>query len=551
MQTYLRHGFAFSPISVNNGIRYGVVRLSNLPSVLEPGEVLPLDQNRTHNVTMPPYVLLQQRKSVMLTSLTWIYVIATLTLAIYGCNMLLLLGLSIWSWRRPLSNAAPPDAWPMILVQLPIFNERYMVRRLLDAVADLDYPTDRLLIQVLDDSTDETSRILQTHIAHHRDRGIPITYLHRHDRMGFKAGALAAGLAATEAEFVAIFDADFVPPRNFLKRIIPQFCATPRLGFVQTRWEHLNADQSMLTRVIALALDCFFVVDQTARSRAGLMSNFNGSAGVWRCAAIEEAGGWQGDTITEDLDLSYRAQMLGWQFGYLPEVGVPADVPNSIMALKNQQFRWAKGSFQVLRKLARQILSNPTSRWRKLQAFLHLSGYLCHPLLIIVLLFTLPVVLLHGYTPVPLALLGLGGLVGLVPMLGGIFSQIVLQRNWLRHLLYIPLMMLMGIGMAASNTYALWDSFFGRRNEFIRTPKPPRQRSQHHAYAVMMNGTTWSELLLALYALVVTLLAIERAPTFAPFIFLYVLGFGSIAMLTLWQNYEIQQTRYVRQTSSE
>lgn len=487
----------------------------------------------------------------MLTLLTWIYVFATLALALYGCNMLLLLLLSVWSWHHPLTRAAPPESWPMILVQLPIFNERYMVRRLLDAVIALDYPQERLMIQVLDDSTDETATIAESYVEQYRKRGFAISYLHRNDRAGFKAGALAAGLSAARTEFIAIFDADFVPPRDFLKRIIPQFCANPRLGFAQTRWDHLNAEQSTLTRVIALALDCFFVVDQTARSRAGLMSNFNGSAGVWRRAAIEEAGGWQGDTITEDLDLSYRAQMHGWQFGYLPEVGVPADVPNSIMALKNQQFRWAKGSFQVLRKLSRQIITSRASWWHKLQAFLHLSGYICHPLLIVVLLFTLPVVLLGGYTPVPMYMLGLGGLVGLIPMLGGIFSQIVLGRNWSRHMLYIPLMMLMGIGMAASNTYALWDSFFGKHHEFVRTPKPLRQHAQNHAYALTMNGTTWGELLLALYALVVTLIAIERAPTFAPFIFLYVLGFGYIAMLTLWQNYEGKQTRYVRQPSSE
>jgi len=230
--------------------------------------------------------------------LSWIYTAALFGLAVFGYNMLLMLGLTAWHRRQP-KPPRPPTVWPPVVVQLPIFNERYVVERLIDAAAALDYPPERLVIQVLDDSTDDTAAIAKARVAHHRARGRKITYHHRADRRGFKAGALATGLRAAPApvEFVAIFDADFVPPPDFLRRTLPAFQADPRLGMVQARWDHLNAEQSVLTRAQALALDGYFTVDQVARSRAGLLMNFNGSAGVWRRACIEAAGGWQGDTL--------------------------------------------------------------------------------------------------------------------------------------------------------------------------------------------------------------------------------------------------------------
>ena len=465
--------------------------------------------------------------------LSWIYTAALVGLAVFGYNMLLMLGLTAWHRRQP-KPPRPPTVWPPVVVQLPIFNERYVVERLIDAAAALDYPPERLVIQVLDDSTDDTAAIAKARVAHHRARGRKITYHHRADRRGFKAGALATGLRAAPVpvEFVAIFDADFVPPPDFLRRTLPAFQADPRLGMVQARWDHLNAEQSVLTRAQALALDGYFTVDQVARSRAGLLMNFNGSAGVWRRACIEAAGGWQGDTLAEDLDLSYRAQLKGWRLGYLPDVAAPAELPDSILALKRQQFRWAAGSYQVLRKLGSQLLTARMSPFHKAQGFLHLAGYAVQPLMLIALLLSLPVVLMRGQSPLNLSWLGWAGL---GPVLVGAWGQITLRRDWPKRVLYYPILVMIGIGSSLSGTHAMWEAFTGRHHEFARTPKFSSASQRESAYALPLDWTTWGELVLALYALATSLLATELAPDLAPFIFLCALGFGYTAALGFWQ----------------
>jgi len=467
--------------------------------------------------------------------LSWIYTAALVGLAVFGYNMLLMLGLTAWHRRQP-KPPRPPAVWPPVVVQLPIFNERYVVERLIDAAAALDYPPERLVIQVLDDSTDDTAAIAKARVAHHRARGRKITYHHRADRRGFKAGALATGLRAAPVpvEFVAIFDADFVPPPDFLRRTLPAFQADPRLGMVQARWDHLNAEQSVLTRAQALALDGYFTVDQVARSRAGLLMNFNGSAGVWRRACIDDAGGWQGDTLAEDLDLSYRAQLKGWRLDYRADLAVPAELPSSIMALKNQQFRWATGAFQVLRKLGPQLLTARVSLLRKILGFLHIGGFFIQPLALVTLLLSLPVVLQHGRTPLNLS--GFGWLT-LVPVFVGLWGQITLRRDaWPRRMLYYPLLFCAGIGLALTNTRAMCEAFFGGGHEFRRTPKGVSATGREGAYALPIDWTTWGELLLALYALATGLLALDLAPGLAPFVFLYALGFGCTAALAFWQN---------------
>src|SRR5574341_398096 len=284
-----------------------------------------------------------------------IYFFAATSLSIYGFNYLLM---SWFYWRK--RGEAPPrpalDDPPRVTVQLPIYNELYVVERVIDSAVALDWPRDRLQVQVLDDSDDETTQIAQARVDYFRRRGMDITLIRRTNREGFKAGALAAGLEGANGEFIAIFDADFVSPPDFLKQIIPHFAGRHDLGLVQTRWGHLNANYSTLTRVQALALDGHFVVEQSARQRNSLFMNFNGSAGVWRRACIEDAGGWQADTLSEDLDLSYRAQMRGWRIGYAPDVVVPGELPSQVEAFKKQQFRWAKGSFQVVRKMLPEVL---------------------------------------------------------------------------------------------------------------------------------------------------------------------------------------------------
>ncbi len=475
--------------------------------------------------------------------LTWLYTIALAGLAVYGYNMSFMLALAAWH-RRPRRAAPPPADWPPALVQLPVFNERYVVERLIDTAAALDYPPALLNIQVLDDSTDDTAAIARARVAYHRARGRQITYHPRTDRAGFKAGALAAGLreAAPTVAFVAVFDADFVPPPDFLRRVLPAFQTDPRLGMVQARWEHLNAEQSALTRAQALALDGYFMVDQVARSRAGWLLNFNGSAGVWRRTCIEDAGGWQSDTLAEDLDLSYRAQLKGWRLDYLSEAAAPAELPASLAALKRQQFRWVAGSFQVLRKLGRQLFTARLSLLPKLQGCLHLAGYIVQPLMLAALLLSLPIVLRRGQLPLHLGWLGWAGL---GPVLVGVWGQIRLRRDWPRRLLYYPALVLIGVGLSLNGTVALWEALFGRQHTFARTPKFSSADPRGSAYALPLDWTTWGELGLALYALATGLLAVELAPGLALFIFLYALSFGYTAALGFWQSGGVRATEQV------
>lgn len=456
------------------------------------------------------------------TIVVGLYSASILLLAGYAAHLVVLLVAAVWH-RSPRPAAPAPAEWPEVLVQLPVFNERYVVERLIDTTAAFDYPPDRLFIQVLDDSTDETSALAQTRAAHHRARGVNIAYLHRRQREGFKAGALAAGLAAEpRGEFVAVFDADFVPPADFLRRLVPDCLAKARLGMVQARWEHLNADHNLLTRAQALAFDSYFTVEQVARSRAGWPLNFNGSAGVWRRACIEDSGGWQGDTLAEDFDLSYRAQLAGWQLDYRVEVYAPAELPTTILAIKRQQFRWAKGAFQVLRKLAGQWLAAPISPIHKGMGLLHLTGYLPHPLLVLSLLLSLPLVLAGEHVP---QWEGLGWLSLVLPMLM-VWGQRVLRRNWPRTLCYFPVILIGMIGLAFNNTWAFVEAMLGRNSEFLRTPKNTRDA----AYALSLDWTTWGELLLALYALATGLLAVEHMPALVPVLLLYALSFGVVGL---------------------
>jgi cellulose synthase/poly-beta-1,6-N-acetylglucosamine synthase-like glycosyltransferase len=344
----------------------------------------------------------------MVSLLSIIYLAAALLVALFGANALLLSILHLRRRETDPVQAPEPETWPVVTVQLPVYNELYVVKRLIHAVARMDYPRGRLQVQVLDDSTDETTRLAQAGVAHYRARGLDIELVHRQDRQGFKAGALAHGLESAKGEFIAIFDADFVPPPDFLKQTIPHLVAEPRLAFVQTRWGHLNADYSALTRAQTIALDGHFVVEHLGRNRNGLLMNFNGTAGVWRREAIFAAGGWQSDTLTEDVDLSFRTQLAGWQALYLPDVEVPAELPPQMAAFKRQQARWATGAAQCLVKLAGSLWqgrphpgsspaeARPALRlsWSaRLEALLHLAVWIAHPMSLVLLLLTLPMLL--------------------------------------------------------------------------------------------------------------------------------------------------------------
>ncbi len=471
-----------------------------------------------------------------------LYAVATLGLAIYGFNGIVFSIIFLWlRWAAPRrAQPAPLTEWPSVTIQLPIYNERYVVERLIESVVALDYPADRLHIQVLDDSTDDTVALARAKVAQCRARGVNIEYVQRPRRVGFKAGALAYGLSRTASDFIAIFDADFVPPADTLRRAMPHF-ADARVGMVQARWGHLNTDYSLLTRAQAMMLDTHFGIEQEVRAQTGLFLNFNGSAGVWRRACIDDAGGWEADTIAEDLDLSYRAQLRGWRLRYLPELVIPAEIPTLLGAFKRQQFRWAKGSIQCVRKNSGRLLNSNEPPWRKVQGLMHLTGYIVHPLMLLVVLMSLPLVITGDISRVHLGAIGLAGFGA--PVMFAI-SQFALYPDWKKRLAYLPTILFLGPGIAISNTWAIFEALIGRNPTlFLRTPKfqvegkaKSDQPNGANTYGLPVDWTTWAEIALMFYSAFTTLIALERAPGLAPFTATYAFGFGYTAYLGLRQS---------------
>jgi cellulose synthase/poly-beta-1,6-N-acetylglucosamine synthase-like glycosyltransferase len=473
------------------------------------------------------------------TPLAVVYGVIAFWLAAYGFNAILLAVLYLRHRREvPSVSLVDRQVLPPVTVQVPVYNERQVVDRAIDAVAALDYPRDRLQIQILDDSTDDTTQIARQRAAFHRDKGLDIQVLRRPDREGFKAGALSWGLDRAYGDYIVIFDADFRPHPDFLLRTVPNFLDRPNLGLVQTRWSHLNAEYSPLTRAQAMAFDGHFVVEQTARDRSGLLMNFNGTGGVWRRACIEESGGWTAETLSEDLDLSYRAQLAGWETLYLPTVDAPAELPPQIAAFKRQQARWTQGSIQTLRKLLGPIVRSPRlSIFQKGMAVLHLSGYLANSLMILLLVVTLPMTLLNVAPP---AMGNVGLLAGLGPPLIYLISQQWLHRNWIRRLRTLPLLILVGIGIAWNNALASWRGLTRWGGTFARTPKFRVEGKAGQwldsAYRLDIDASVVGEGALAVYALVSTALAYQAGRYgLVPFLLLYAAAFGTVAGIELSQ----------------
>ncbi|MBI1909021.1 MAG: glycosyltransferase [Deltaproteobacteria bacterium] len=386
--------------------------------------------------------------------------------------------------RARLFESLLSEEIPVVTVQLPIFNERYVAPRLLSAVSRLKYPRDKLEIQVLDDSTDETTSIARSLVDDLAQEGLDIVLIHREDRTGFKAGALNHGLKKAKGNFIAVFDADFVPEPDFLEKTVPHFLENPGIGMVQVRWEHLNKDFSLLTQTQSIFLDGHFMIEHTARNRSGRFFNFNGTAGVWRREAIQTAGGWQCDTLTEDLDLSYRAQLEGWQFLYLEDVVSPAELPVDINAFKTQQHRWAKGSIQTARKLLPRILRSSFSRKVKLEALFHLGAnfaYLAMFVVSILLPFSLYVRHQLGWEgtfllDIPFFLSATFSVVFFY-----LYSQREIYPDWVARIKYLPFNLALGIGLSVNNAKAVVEALLSREGEFSRTPK----------YAVVKKGDLW------------------------------------------------------------
>jgi cellulose synthase/poly-beta-1,6-N-acetylglucosamine synthase-like glycosyltransferase len=397
------------------------------------------------------------------------------TLAIYGSYRIKQV-IDFWRYRKfvpkPSGKYAEADL-PLITVQLPLFNELYVVDRLLKAVTGIDYPHDRLEIQVLDDSTDETVKVAESVVAKYAAQGFDIHYIHRADRTGFKAGALENGNKSAKGELLAIFDADFVPKPDCLRKLV-DFFTDPLVGCAQMRWSHINGQYNLLTRLQTIMLDGHFVVEQTTRNRTGGFFNFNGTAGIWRRRAIEMSGGWQHDTLTEDTDLSFRAQLMGWKFVYLLDEEAPAEIPVEINAFKAQQRRWAKGVMQVGLKLYPRIWLAPLPLRVKLEMFFRLTGNISYPLMILASFLQFPLLLVRYNQPfyhlmvLDLPLLFFSS-ISVVLFYGSAVWYLDKKRT--PRLLHLPLVMGLGIGLAFSNARAVLEALLGVKSEFVRTPK--------------------------------------------------------------------------------
>ena len=463
-------------------------------------------------------------------------------LGIYGWHRYYLVYLYMKHKDRAPGPPPPVTEWPVVTVQLPVYNEMYVVDRLIDAVCALDYPKEKLEIQVLDDSIDETSDIAELAVRRQAARGFDIKYLHRTDRTGFKAGALDAALKVARGGFIAIFDADFVPPPDFLVRTIPYF-ENPRLALVQARWGHLNHDYSLLTRIQAILLDGHFVLEHGGRNRSGCFFNFNGTAGVWRREAIGDAGGWQHDTLTEDLDLSYRAQLRGWQFLFLPDLVTPAEVPVEMNAFKSQQHRWAKGSIQTCRKLLPYILQADLPLKVKVEAFFHLTANFNYVLMVALSILMFPAMYYRynmGWTEmllidVPLFAAATASVVNFY-----LVSQREAYPDWRTRVKYLPMVMAIGIGLAVNNTRALIEALFGEPGEFTRTPKYGIERTQddwqHKKYHQVMPIQPLIEIALGVYFTGTVLYALTNGIYGTlPFLMLFQVGFLYAGLMSLFQ----------------
>jgi cellulose synthase/poly-beta-1,6-N-acetylglucosamine synthase-like glycosyltransferase len=483
------------------------------------------------------------------TPLALLQTLISVWLALYGLHAFILLFLYLRHRREALPTPSVDwEALPHVTVQVPVYNELHVVERVIDHVSALKYPHDKLHIQVLDDSTDETFWLSCGRAALHRERGVDIAVLQRPDRSGFKAGALRWGLTHTLSEFIAIFDADFCPPPDFLLKTIPHMVENPQVGLVQTRWTYHNADYSPLTEAQALLFDGHFGIEQVARCRSGLFMNFNGTGGVWRRRCIEDAGGWEDDTLCEDLDLSYRAQMAGWKFLYLRDVAVPAELPPQITAFKRQQFRWSQGSAQTLRKLAGPILRSKRLPWKqKALGVLHLSNYLAHALMVLHLLISLPLLLLPHSGRLPIE--DFIGLLGLGPPLVFILAQQQLYpADWWRRLRAFPMMMVIAVGIAWCSARAVWRGLTKWGGTFVRTPKFRLEGKDddwaNSCYRLGADSSTVGEIILALYALTATFAAfVTEKYALIPFTLMYAIAFGMVAGMGIAQGRPARQHR--------
>jgi cellulose synthase/poly-beta-1,6-N-acetylglucosamine synthase-like glycosyltransferase len=477
-----------------------------------------------------------------LTLATYFFVL--IVLAIYGWHRYYLVYLYMRNRGNEPKAERPLDPLPVVTIQLPLYNEVYVADRLIDAVSAMDYPRELLEIQVLDDSVDETRSIAESAVRRLAAQGLDIKYFHRADRVGFKAGALEAGLKTARGEFIAIFDADFIPTPDFLTRIMPHF-GDPGVGMVQARWGHINQDYSLLTKIQSILLDGHFVLEHGGRNRSGRFFNFNGTAGVWRRTAIDDAGGWQHDTLTEDLDLSYRAQLRGWRFVFVSDLIAPAEVPVEMNAFKSQQHRWAKGSIQTCRKLLPRLLRAELPLGVKAEAFFHLTANFNYPFMCVMSILIFPTMVIR-YNMGWYEML----LIDVPLFFAATFSvcnfymvcQREIHRDWRARIKYLPFLMSIGIGLSINNTRAVFEALLNKQSDFNRTPKyriegeADEWVSKKYRQSVAVQPLV--ELVLGLYFTWTVFYALaNQIYGTVPFLVLFQIGFLYTGLLSIVQQY--------------
>src|SRR5205809_3681847 len=472
------------------------------------------------------------------------YFFVLIILAVYGWHRYYLVYLYLTNRDKEPKTGPTLSPQPVVTIQLPLYNEMYVADRLIAAVCAIDYPRELVEIQVLDDSADETRSIAESAVRRFAAQGVDINYFHREDRVGFKAGALEAGLKTARGEFIAIFDADFLPTSDFLTRLMPHF-TEPRVGMVQARWGHINQDYSLLTKIQAILLDGHFVLEHGGRNRGGRFFDFNGTAGVWRRTAIEDAGGWQHDTLTEGLDLSYRAQLRGWKFVFVSDVIAPAEVPVEMNSFKSQQHRWAKGSIQTCRKLLPAILRAKVPLGTKIEAFFHLTANFNYPLMVVLSILIFPsMVIRYNMGWYEMLLID-------VPLFfAATFSvcnfYMVCQReihsDWVSRIRYLPFLMSIGIGLSINNTRAVFEALLNRQSEFTRTPKYRIEGDAdewvNKKYRQSVAVQPLVELALGLYFTFTVFYALtNQIYGTVPFLVLFQIGFLYTGLVSIVQQY--------------
>ncbi len=431
-----------------------------------------------------------------------------------------------------------------VTIQLPLYNELYVVERLINAVCEIDYPKDKMEIQVLDDSTDETVQITAKVVEEKRKAGFDIIHVRRDSREGFKAGALKEGMKTAKGEYIAIFDADFIPQKEFLKKTLA-FFNDDKVGMVQTRWEHINGDYSILTRAQALALDGHFVIEQTVRNKAGFFINFNGTGGVWRRSCIEDAGNWDGDTLTEDLDLSYRAQLNGWKFIYLKDFTSPAELPSEINALKSQQFRWTKGAIETAKKILPLVWKSKIPLRVKIQSTFHLTNNIVFPFILLAAILNVPLIFIKNSGPhhAYFAMMSIFVLAFIGSFLFYLYSQKDIRTDWRKKIVLFPLFMAGSMGFAVNNSRAVFEGLMNRKSEFVRTPKfkvvDGKDSWIGKKYTNRKLGfSVYVELIMAIYCLIGVASSIYFAEIAAlPFQILFFLGFSFVSLTSIKHAY--------------